>query len=223
MTFMKKVRILLADDHQILRDGLRTLLNTQDDMEVVAEADTGRKAIEMSLSNHPDVLVMDVVMPELNGIEATNQLKKELPGIKVLALSMHADRHFVAEMLKAGASGFLLKECAFHELAQAIRSIISGKMYLSPSISKCVIEEYVGYLSGEGKEETDSISALSHREKEVLQLIAEGKGNREIARTLHISVKTVETHKYNIMRKINLHSVAELTKYAIKSGLTPMD
>ena len=223
MKSMKKVRILLADDHQILRDGLRTLLNTQEDMEVIAEADTGRKAIDLALCHCPDVLVMDVVMPELNGIEATNQLKKDLPEIKVLALSMHADRRFVAEMLKAGASGFLLKECAFQELAEAIRSIIKGKMYLSPSISKCVIEEYVGFLSGDEKEHTDSESALSHREKEVLQLIAEGKSNRDIAKTLHISVKTVETHKYNIMRKINLHSVAELTKYAIKSGLTPID
>jgi two-component system response regulator NreC len=222
VTLLKKVKILLADDHQILRDGLRTLLNTQNDMEVVGEAETGRQAIEMSVAHCPDVLVMDVIMPELNGIEATCRLKKEQPGVKVLALSMHADRKFVTEMLRAGASGFLLKECAFRELAEAIRAIVAGKVYLSPSISKVVVEEYLDFLN-EDKECVSSGHVLSLREREVLQQIAEGKGNRDIAKSLHVSVKTVETHKYNIMRKLGLRSVAELTKYAIKSGITSID
>jgi len=208
------LRILLVDDHQIVREGLRILLEKEPDMEVAAEAEDGRAAVRLAREVSPQVVIMDVAMPDLNGIEATRQIVAECPGIKVIALSMHADRRFVANMLKAGASGYLLKDSAFEELARAIRTVAADKVYLSPEVSDIVVRDYV-----KGPQEEASVySLLTPREREVLQLLAEGKATREIADCLHVSVKTVETHRQQIMYKLKVRSVAELTKYAIRGG-----
>jgi DNA-binding NarL/FixJ family response regulator len=214
------VRILLADDHKITRQGLHSLLEENPDTEVIAEAENGRGAVRMAQELRPDVVIMDVSMPDLNGVEATRQIIQENPGIKVIALSMHSDTLFVSEMLKSGASGYLLKDCAFEELAQAISTIMEGKAYLSPSISGVVVEDYLHRLS---KAEVAPSEVLTDREREVLQLIAEGQSTKRIALKLHISVKTVETHRRQIMNKLDLHTVAELTKYAIRKGLTALE
>jgi DNA-binding NarL/FixJ family response regulator len=213
------LKILLVDDHQIVRQGLRTLLEKEPDMEVAAEAEDGRAAVRLAREVSPQVVIMDVAMPDLNGIEATRQIVAECPGVKVIALSMHADRRFVSNMLKAGASGYLLKDSAFEELARAIRAVAADKVYLSPEVSDIVIRDYV-----KGPQEEVSVySLLTPREREVLQLLAEGKATREIADRLHVSVKTVETHRQQIMTKLELRSVAELTKYAIREGLSSLD
>lgn len=214
------IKILLADDHIITRQGLRSLLETQSDIEVVAEAQDGRTAVRLTRQLLPDIVIMDVSMPDLNGIEATHQIISDFKNIKVIALSMHSDTLYVAEMLKNGASGYLLKDCAFDELIQAIRIVITGKTYLSPAISGVVVDDYLHRLS---KSESSSADVLTDREREVLQLMAEGKSTKQIARHLYISTKTVETHRRQIMNKLNLHSVAELTKYAIKKGLTSLE
>jgi two-component system response regulator NreC len=213
------LRILLVDDHQIVRQGLRTLLEKELDMEVVAEAGDGRAAVRLTREVSPQVVIMDVAMPDLNGIEATRQIVTEFPHVKVIALSMHADRRFVANMLKAGASGYLLKDAAFEELAQAIRTVAANRTYLSPAVSDIVVKDY---LKGP-KEEATAFSLLTAREREVLQLLAEGKSTREIADCLYVSVKTVETHRQQIMSKLDIRSVAELTKYAIREGLSSLD
>lgn len=217
---MKKIRILLADDHKITRQGLRLLLGEESDMEVVAEADQGRTAVQLANKLMPDVVIMDVSMPDLNGMEATKQIVGKTDNVKVIALSMHSDNLFVTEMLKSGVSGYLLKDCAFEELASAIRSVIAGNTYLSPSISGVVVNGYLHRLS---KSKTLGSDVLSDREREVLQMIAEGKSTKQIALNLHISVKTVETHRRQIMNKLNIFSVAELTKYAIRKGLTSLE
>ena len=214
------MRILIADDHRIVREGLRSLLDEQPDMQVIAEADNGRDAVERVDELAPDVVVMDVAMPQLNGIEATRRIVRGRPGTKVIALSMHADRRFTAEMLRAGAAGYLVKDSAFEELVTAIRAVVEGKVYLSPHIADVVVDDYVRRLPGD---EPGVYTALSAREREVLQLLAEGKATKEVARVLHVSVKTVETHRRQIMQKLDLHSVAELTKYAIREGLTSVE
>jgi len=214
------IRILLADDHIITRQGLRSLLETQSDIEVVAEAQDGRTAVRLTRQLSPDIVIMDVSMPDLNGIEATHQIVSDSENIKVIALSMHSDTLYVAEMLKSGASGYLLKDCAFDELIEAIRIVITGKTYLSPAISGVVVDDYLHRLS---KSSASGADVLTDREKEVLQLMAEGKSTKQIALHLHISTKTVETHRRQIMNKLNLHSIAELTKYAIKKGLTSLE
>mgnify|MGYP000848155644 FL=1 len=215
------VRVILADDHQVIREGLRNLIEEQQDMEVVAEASNGRAAIKLCMEMKPDVIVMDVAMPDLNGIEATRQVVSECPATKVLALSMHADKHYAAGMLGAGASGYVLKDCAFDELADAIRRVASGGSYLSPEIEGVVLRDYVERLSGEGGD--SAFSVLTDREREVLQLVAEGHTTKQIADSLHVSVKTVESHRQNIMDKLEIRSIAELTKYAIREGLTSLD
>jgi DNA-binding NarL/FixJ family response regulator len=214
------IRILLADDHKITRQGLRSLLEKQQDMEVVAEADNGRTAVRLAGEIAPDIVIMDLTMPDLNGVEATRQIVADSPDVKVIALSMHSDSLFVTEMLKSGAAGYLLKDCAFEELAKAIRIVLDGKTYLSPSISGVVVEDYVHRLS---KVEFSGSEVLSDREREVLQLMAEGHSTKQIAIKLHISVKTVETHRRQIMSKLDIHTVAELTKYAIRKGLTSLE
>jgi DNA-binding NarL/FixJ family response regulator len=214
------IRIILADDHQITRQGLRSLLEKQSDMEVIAEAQQGRTAIELVRKLSPHVVIMDVSMPDLNGMEAAKQISGEMPDVKIIALSMHSDSLFVTEMLKSGASGYLLKDCAFEELVQAIRTITSGKTYLSPSISGVVVSDYVHRLSKPGSHIPE---VLTTREREVLQLIAEGKSTKQVALKLHISTKTVETHRRQMMDKLDIHSVAELTKYAIRKGFTSLD
>jgi len=214
------IKILLADDHKITRQGLRSLLEKDDDMEVVAEAEEGRTAVQLARELLPDVVIMDVSMPDLNGMQATRQIVSESENVKIIALSMHSDTLFVSEMLKNGASGYLLKDCAFEELRRAIRTVVAGKTYLSPSISALVVE---GYLQRLAKSDSSGLEMLTEREREVLQLLAEGKSTKEIALKLHISVKTVETHRRQIMNKLNIYTVAELTKYAIRKGLTSLE
>jgi DNA-binding NarL/FixJ family response regulator len=214
------IRILLADDHRILRQGVRAMLSAEPDFEVVAEAQDGRTAVEMAQRLNPNVVVMDIGMPDLNGIEATRQIVDRVPGVRVIALSAYADRRLIAEVLKAGASGYLLKESAFEELAEAIRTAAAKKVYLSPHIAAELVEDYVRMSKDPGPSVFDS---LSPREREVLQLIAEGHSTKEVARTLKVSVKTVETHRRQLMNKLELFSVAELTRYAIREGLVSLE
>ena len=215
------IRVLIADDHKIMLAGLRSLLEKQTDFEVVGEADNGRKAVQMAQEKTPDVVVMDVSMPDLNGIEATMQIIESLPKTRVIALSMHSDKRFVMGMLRAGASGYLLKDCASQELANAIAQVAGGKKYLSPEITGVVIDDFL--LGGSAEEVTTAASPLSPREREVLQLIAEGWSTKQIASHLYVSIKTIETHRRQIMKKLDLHAIADLTKYAIREGLTSIE
>lgn len=214
------IRILLVDDHNILREGLRLLLQRTGSYEVLGEAQDGREALQLVKQLDPDVVIMDVAMPELNGVEATRRILAERPDAKVLALSMHSDRRFVARMLHAGACGYLLKDCSSEQLELAIQTVLEGEMYLSPGINKQIIHDYVQQLYSNSPAETPLLTA---REREVLQLLAEGKATREIAELLEVSVKTVESHRMQIKEKLNLRSVAELTKYAVREGLTTLE
>jgi DNA-binding NarL/FixJ family response regulator len=212
------IKIILADDHRITREGIRSLLNEQPDMRVVAETGTGRAAVELAADLAPDVVVMDVTMPELNGVEATRQIKAENPGVKVLVLSMHSERQFVSEMLAAGASGYLLKDCPSDELIRGIRTVAAGTMYLSPDVQGILLKSAPAAVGGGGSD----WRSLSPREREVLQRVAEGKNTKEIALELHLSPKTVETHRRQVMAKLQLNSVAELTHFAIREGFTSL-
>lgn len=209
--------ILLVDDHRIVREGLRTLLGQQPDLEVVGEAADGRDAVAQARILRPEVIVMDIAMPELNGVEATRLILAELPATRIVALSMYADRRFVAEILRAGALGYVLKDGAFEELALAIRTITEGKTYLSPSIAGLVVEELLQRTSAPG---SPSLGGLTPRERQVLKLLADGMRPREIAQELTISVKTVEVHKQNLMNKLEIHTASELTRFAIREGLS---
>ncbi len=211
------LKILLVDDHKIMREGLKSLLAKETGMEVIAEAENGRMAVQLVRKLKPDVVVMDINMPDLNGIEATCQIMAESPDTKVIGLSMHSDRRFVSGMLKSGATGYLLKDCAFEELASAIQSVAANQTYLSPRVTGTVVQDYVHHLSAEEKPDAPT---LTPREREVLQLIAEGKKTKEIAGLLNVSVKTVETHRRHIMEKLDIRSIAELTKFAIREGMT---
>lgn len=214
------IGVLLVDDHAIIREGLRSLLEKQPDMEVLADTDEGRKAVELTRELLPDVVIMDVTMAGLNGIEATRLISSEFPEVKVIALSIHSQRRFIADMLSAGAAGYILKECLFDELVQAIQSVAVGGRYLSPRIADVVVEDYVKRLSAT----VDSpLSTLTGREREVLQLVAEGKSTKEIALELHVSTKTIEANRRQVMEKLDVHSVAELTKCAVREGLTTLD
>jgi len=213
------IRIIIADDHQIVRDGLRSLIEKENDTEVIAEADNGREAVRLTLELAPDIVIMDIAMPDMNGIEATRQIISALPDTKVIALSMHAERRYVMEMLKAGASGYILKDNAYEELARAIRTALVNHTYLSPQVAELVIGDYVKLA----QTANDSVfSLLSAREREVLQLLAEGNSTARISESLYISVKTVETYRQHIMEKLNIRNIAELTKYAIREGLTTL-
>jgi DNA-binding NarL/FixJ family response regulator len=213
-------RILLADDHRIMREGLRALLGHQAAITVVGEAEDGRRAVELAARLRPDIVVMDLTMPGLNGIEATRQIVTANPGMKVIALSIHSDRRFVRQMFEAGATGYLLKEGAFEELARAIQAVADGKSFVSPGIAGILIDDLVRRTPDRGAPAGNP--TLSGREKEVLQLLAEGKTTKEIAGILGVGAKTVETHRRQIMLKLQLGSVAELTKYAIREGLTSL-
>lgn len=210
-------RVIIADDHTIVRHGLTKLLQQEEDFEVVAEAQNGQMTVELARDLSPDVVVMDVGMPDLNGIDATQQILRYHPKIKVLALSMHSGKKFVMAMLKAGASGYLLKDCALEELTNALRTIVNGRTYLSPSITDVVIQNYVHPSPGGDQ---SAFSVLSQREREVLQLMSEGNTTKQIAMQLHISPKTVEGHRLRLMTKLDIDNVAQLTKYAIQEGLT---
>lgn len=214
------IKIILADDHQIVRQGLRTLLTAEPDMKIVGEADNGRSTLRLVRDHAPEVVIMDISMPHLNGIEATRQILSDHPGVKVIALSMHSDSLFVLNMLKAGASGYLLKDCALEELVKAIRTVVCQKTYLSPGISDILIKDFASTWSDNS---SSAFSILTTREREVLQLMAEGKSTGLIADQLCVSVKTVEAHRKQVMNKLGIHSVAELTKYAIRQGLTSLE
>jgi two-component system response regulator NreC len=213
------ITILLADDHRLMRQGLRSLLEEQLDLTVVGEAENGKEAVQLAEKLVPDIVIMDISMPGLNGIDATQQVLSGSPQSKVIALSMHTERRTVVEMINAGASGYLLKDCAFEEVVQAVRAVASNSNYLSPKITEIVIKDYIHRIP---KEELSSLSGLSAREREVLQLLAEGKRTREIADLLSVSVKTAESYRQNIMEKLNIHNIAELTKLAIREGLTTL-
>ncbi len=215
------IRLVLADDHALMRQGLKALIANEPDFEVVGEADNGTAISELARKTGAHVVVMDVAMPDLNGIEATRKLLKVSPTIKVVALSGHANGEFVREMLKAGASAYVLKARAYEELVRSIREVMKGKKYLSADIAKGVVDAYVELSLSMSA--NPAFVVLTDREREALQLITEGKSTKEVADVLSVSVKTIETHRHNIMEKLNLHSVAELTKYAIREGLTSVD
>ncbi|MAE60881.1 MAG: DNA-binding response regulator [Planctomycetaceae bacterium] len=213
-------RIVLADDHKIIRDGLRSLLEQNVGFKVVAEADNGRAAVELARDLRPDLVIMDIGMPDLNGIEATRQIVADCPRTKVLALSMHARAQFVGRMLEAGASGYLLKDSAFEELVEAIRTVLANRAYLSKEITGVVIDDYIQRRA----DQRDTVDVtLTPREREILQLLAEGRSTKETAAELHVSIKTVETHRQHIMDKLGIHNIAGLTKFAIQEGLTELD
>jgi len=206
------IKILLADDHSLVRQGFKMILDAQQDMQIVGEAGNGREAVELAEKLQPDLIVMDVTMPELNGIEATRRLAQVAPRARVLALSMHKDAVYVREILRAGARGYLLKDSVDADLLAAVRSVAKGEGYLSPGVSDAVLTDYRKHV-------TDPLDLLTSREREVLQMIAEGKTNKEIATLLNLSVYTVEAHRGRIMEKLNLHSTGELVRFALRSGL----
>ncbi len=212
-----KIKILLVDDHKILRDGICSIVKGYPDMEVVGEAADGRMALSLVEELSPDVVIMDISMPDINGIDVTRQINADHPKIKIIALSMHYNKQFVSEMFKAGASGYLLKDCAFDELEHAIRVVMDNKTYINPQIASLVVESLVTQTSTTNQK---AFSLLTEREREVLQLIADGKSTKQIALHLSVSAKTIESHRRQVMGKLNIRNVAELTKYAIREGLT---
>lgn len=215
------IRIALCDDHQIIREGLRSLLERQPDMSVVGEGVNGLDAIRLARDKKPEIMVLDIAMPELNGIAAARRIIEDFPKIKILALSMHSDHHFVTEMLEAGASGYMLKDSAFAELTNAIRTIMAGGLFISPRLAGNVLDVFA-HKTKPARRSRRKVE-LSERESEILQMISEGKSSKDIATSLSISVKTVETHRQHIMQKVGVHNVAALTKYAIREGLTSLE
>jgi len=214
---MSDIRILLADDHSLVRKGLRLLVEAQEGMQVVGEASDGREAVKLAGELAPDIAILDIAMPNLNGIEATAQLTKSDSPVKAIILSMHSDESYVVRALDAGARGYLLKDSAEDDLVQAIRTVAQGRPYFSPAISATLLEDYVRTLRQRGL--TDSYELLTDREKEVLQLLAEGKSNKEVAALLNLSPYTIETHRTNMMQKLNLHNTAEIVLYAVRKKI----
>ncbi len=214
---MSITRILIADDHGIVRKGIRFLLETQDDLRVIGEASDGREAVRLAEELEPDVVIMDIAMPHLSGIEATEQIIRRTPAIGVIVLSMHSDEAYLVRTLAAGAKGYLLKDSAEDDLIRAVRTVAQGRPFFSPAISQALLEDYLRNLQQRGLQ--DSYDLLTQREKEVLQLLAEGKSNKEVATMLNLSVYTVETHRANLMQKLNLHNTAEIVLYAVRKKL----
>lgn len=214
------VKLLIADDHQMIREGLKALIEKEKGLQVVGEAADGKAALALADKLHPQVVLMDVSMPELNGIETTRRLLRAHRQTRVIALSGHPDRHYVSEMLKAGASGYILKHAAYEELVRAIREVMAGRTYLSPEVTQGVVDGFV--RAAPGTPLGSAFATLTEREREALQLMAEGKSTKEIAAIMSISIKTVQTHRLNMLAKLKVRSVAELTKYAIREGLTSL-
>jgi len=214
---MGRIRILLADDHTVVRQGLRKLLEERPEWEVIAEAGDGREAVRLAEQHKPDVAILDVAMPLLNGIEATRQIVRRVPGTRVLVLSMHADEAYVTQILQAGATGYLLKDSADVDLLKAVSEAAHGRSFFSPAIARVMLDDYVRQLADKGV--TDRYESLSQREREIFQLIAEARTNKEIAALLNVSPSTVETHRAHIMEKLDLHSAAEIVLYAVRRGV----
>ena len=213
------IKVLLADDHKIVSDCLKTLIDKQPDMKVVGEAENGRMVVALAQKLNPNIVIMDISMPDLNGIEATRQIIAKCPGVRIITLSMNSDRRYVTGMLNAGASGYLTKSCSFEELISAVRIVAANKTYLSPDISDIVIKES---LSRSSTDKSSASSTLTMRECEVLQLLAEGKTVKQIAAKLCLGIKTIYTHREQIMEKLNIQSMADLTKYALREGMTSL-
>jgi DNA-binding NarL/FixJ family response regulator len=216
---MPPIRVLLADDHALVRAGIRALAQNLSGIEIVAEAVDGRDALALIKSHQPDLVLMDISMAGLNGLEATARVAKEFPNVRVIILSAHANEEYVWQALRAGAAGYLLKDAGTAELELALNAVARGETYLSPAVSKHVVADYVRRVGGEPR----TLELLTPRQREILQLVAEGQTTKEIARTLHISVKTVETHRMQLMERLDIHDVAGLVKYAIRTGLIKPD
>lgn len=214
---MRKIRILLADDHQLMRSGIRLMLERESDLSVVGEACDGREAVALAKSLKPDVVVMDIGMANLNGIEAAQQMAQNRPEVAIVMLSMHSDESYVLRALKAGARGYLLKDSAEADLIKAVHAVAGGKSFFSPAVSKVLLDDYVRKLKRSGAD--DAYDLLTPREREVLQLVAEGKSNKDIANLLNLSVYTVESHRSNLMEKLNLRGLPELILYAVRKGI----
>jgi two-component system response regulator NreC len=223
---MKKTRLLIADDHSVVRDGIRMVLQSSPGYRIVAEADNGERAVELAERHSPDVVIMDISMPKMNGIEATERIKRLHPDIKVIILTVHEDEEYVFQILRAGASGYVLKSAGKKEIFAAIKSALSGERFFSPGISKIIVDGFVNRSDGKSHEskqiETRQGQVLTKRETEILQYIAQGCTNRKIAETLFLSVRTVNTHRTNLMQKLNIHDTARLVRYAIESGLVKL-
>ena len=215
----KLIRVLLADNHTLVRAGLRALLQNIEGIQVVAEAGDGREALHLIAVHQPDLVLMDIAMPEMNGLEATAHVVKEFPQVRVMILSMHANEEYVLQALRSGAMGYVLKDAGISELELAVRAIVRGETYLSPAVSKHVVADYVRRVGGE----SSSLEQLTSRQREILQLIAEGRTTKEIADLLYVSVKTVETHRLQLMKRLNIHDIAGLVRYAIRMGLVLPD
>ena len=213
------IKILIADDHQLFREGLVNLLSDSSEIEIIAQAEDGKETIEKARKLNPDIVIMDIGMPVINGIEATGILQKELPDIKVIALTMHSDKHYVKGMLEAGACGYLFKNCTYDQLIEAINTVYAGKKYLSDIITEVIIQDYMGKEENIPNDDPD----LTERESEILKLFAEGKQTREISELLFVSVKTVGTHKQHILEKLNLKTITDLIKYALKKGIISLE
>lgn len=216
---MNPIRVLLADDHSLFRAGVHALLSNIEGVEVVGEADSGRKALDMVRARTPDVVLMDIAMPEMNGLETTTRVTKEFPGVRVIMLSMHAGEEYVMQALRAGASGYLLKDAATSELELAVRAVARGETYLTPTISKRVIDDYLMRTTGS----QGPVDQLTKRQREILQLIAKGYTSKEMAQMLTLSPKTIETHRTQLMKQLDIHDVAGLVRYAIRVGLVTLD
>jgi len=214
---MGKMRVMLADDHTLMRQGLRKILEQRTDWEVVGEAGDGREAVRQAVELKPDLAVVDIAMPLLNGIEATRQITRRVPSVRVLVLSMYSDEAYILQVLQAGARGYLLKDSADEDLLHAMRAVSQGKSFFSPAVSKILLDDYVRHLTERGL--TDRYDSLSPREREIFQLIAEGHSNKEVADLLCLSVSTVDTHRSHIMEKLGVHSTAELVLYAVRKGV----
>jgi len=215
-----KIRVIIADDHAIIREGLKNLFEKKG-MDVIAVARNGREAIDFAMLYHPDVVMMDISMPDLNGVEATAAIRKQVPGTKIIALSMHSNKKIIDKMLASGASGYILKEAAFDELYDAVKEVTKGNFYLPPSIAGMYVDRQGSTLKLSG--DKLKFKKISKKERQVLQLVAEGKKNKDIAKTLGVSIKTIESHRKNIMKKLNIFSIAGLTKFAIKEGIVFLD